>query len=295
MAFCMGSFFAKIDREGYFQVYQLRIMVSSKATIKRLPLQTCLLLNQKAGEPEKASLFAYLLEPSTPTIVGFDTFNEVLHNCQHQDVILITNDLDGLEAKLNDQLLQHLLKKHNFYVLVLQAADCPAAFSPNKHIRYVSQLDASLLPHLLKRQVQRELRFIRKKILTQLLALSKKERIARKNLKKQSFQSAFNFLIHSHYTNPRFTTAELAKLMQISISTLERRTVALTEKTPKQYLHEYRLLNAKRDLVSSYRKIGIVAKANGFSSLSHFSVSFFERFGMTPTQVRQNAAALSVG
>jgi AraC-like DNA-binding protein len=270
-------------------------MASPKATIKRLPLQTCLLINQSAAGPEMAALFAYILDPAAPSLVDFEAFNEVLSTCHHQDVILITNDFNGLKAKLTDHSLQPLLKQHNFYVLVLDNNVDGMAFPFNDHVRYINRLDGNLLPHLLKRQAQRELRFIRKKILTQLLALSKEESIVNKNLKRETFQSAFYFLIHSHYTNPRFTTAELAKLMQISISTLERRTLALTEKTPKQYLLEYRLLSAKRDLLSSYRKIGLVAKANGFASLSHFSVSFYERFGLTPSQARQSAATLSVG
>lgn len=270
-------------------------MKTPSASIKRLPLQTCLLINQSAQQEQLETLLAYLLEPSIPTIVSLDAFETVLQKCPFQNVILITNDFEGLQEKLQAKQLQKLLKAHRFHVLVLQKETPLFAFPYLPHIRYVNGLDGTLLPYQLKREVQRELRFIRRKILKSLVEASRAQRAASAKLKTQDFQHKFDFLIHSHYANPRFTTADLAKKMQVSISTLERKTVELTGKTPKQYLLAYRLQKAKDDLSTSYRKVGQVAKTHGFASSSYFSVSFFERFGFNPSQARQREAVTSVG
>lgn len=123
---------------------------------------------------------------------------------------------------------------------------------------------------------------------------SQSHRHALAKLKAQDLLRQFEFLIHSHYSNHRFTTAALAKMMQVSTSTLERKAVELTGNTPKQYLLEHRLQKAKQDLLNTNRKVGEVAKTHGFASSSYFSVRFYERFGLNPSQVRQKELVLSV-
>lgn len=270
-------------------------MKTPLATIKHLPLQTCLLINQSAQNPQLEALFAYLLEPATPAVVSFDAFESVLKTCPFQNVILITNDFAGLQEKLQTKQHQPLLKKHRFHVLVFQEEPKLSEFSDTPHICYLNGLNGTLLPHQLKREVQREIRFIRRKILTSHVASTRTQRQEISKLKHKNFKTNLNFLVHSHYTNPRFTTTVLAHEMEISLRTLERKTLALTGKTPKQYLLEYRLQKAKHDLLNSFQKVGHVAKSHGFASSSYFSVSFFERFGINPSQVRQKQVVLSVG
>lgn len=270
-------------------------MKTSQPTINRLPLQTCLLINQSVEDTKLEALLTYLLEPSIPTVVYFEAFESALKSCPHPNVILVTNDFNGVQEKLESHHHQALLQTHSFYILSYHQSRQLSVFSYTPNVKYINGLDGSLLPHQLKCQVQRELRFIRKKILALLTQLTRAQHQESIKHKSKNFHSKLNFLVHSYYTNPRFTTAVLAREMQISLRTLERKTVALTGKTPKQYLLEYRLQKAKYDLVNSYQKVGFVAKKHGFTSPSYFSVSFFERFGINPSQARQKERVLSVG
>jgi len=270
-------------------------MISSKATIKRLPLQTCLLMNRSEYEPKFDALLVYLLEPATPNMVTFQSFESVLKKCQFQDVILITNNFEGLQEKLEAERLQSLLEKHRLYVLVLRKEALLTAFPPSPYVRYINSLNSDVIRSRLKKTVQKEMRLIKKKILITLLEASRNQLLESKKLKKSSFTSTFHFLIHSHYTNAQFTTADLAKKMQVSTSTLERKIVQLTDKTPKQYLLAYRLEKAKNELLFTYGKIGQVAKNNGFSSSTYFSTRFSLRYGTNPSQIRQKETTGSLG
>ena len=267
-------------------------MYSPKASFKYLQLQTCILITQSAQMPQLETLLAYLLGPSLSEWVYLDAFETALKKSTFQNVILITNDFDGLQKKLASKQLQSLLKTHNFHVLVIQKALQPSTFSYTPHIRYVNALDGNLPPHQLKRELQRELRYIKKLMLSALAEASRSQRQALATLKTEEFRKKFESLIQSHYSNHRFTTADLATMMQVSTSTLERKTFQLTGNTPKQHLLEYRLQKAKQDLSSSNRKVGEVATTHGFASASYFSIRFFERFGFNPSQARQRKLAI---
>ncbi|MDP2187487.1 MAG: helix-turn-helix transcriptional regulator [Sphingobacteriaceae bacterium] len=266
-------------------------MHAIKATIKRLPLQTCLLLDQLEQNERNTALLSYLFKAATPTTVALSDFETVLAKCEHHDVIIITDNYMALQEKLQSLHLQPLLAKHRFYVVALQYSASAICFSHTPHLSYINSLDCTVRPHQIKLALQKEIRFIRKKILKTLIASSKQKSLESKALGSKNFQSTLNFLVHAYYTNAQFTTQDLAKMMGVSVSTLERKTFQLTGKTPKQYLLEYRLLKAKNDLITSFKKIGYIAKSNGFATASYFSISFFERFGITPSQVRQSAAS----
>lgn len=269
-------------------------MNSPKATAKHLQLQTCTLISPSDQIPHLETLLAYLLGPSLSEWISFDAFENALKKSTFHNVILLTNNFTGLQKKLASKQLHSLLKTQNFHVLYIEKAVQPSTFSYTPHIRYVNSLNGNLPPQKLKREVQRELRFIKKMMLKALDEASQSHRHALAKLKAQDLLRQFEFLIHSHYSNHRFTTAALAKMMQVSTSTLERKAVELTGNTPKQYLLEHRLQKAKQDLLNTNRKVGEVAKTHGFASSSYFSVRFYERFGLNPSQVRQKELVLSV-
>ncbi|MES3082490.1 helix-turn-helix domain-containing protein [Sphingomonas faeni] len=62
---------------------------------------------------------------------------------------------------------------------------------------------------------------------------------------------------------------------------------AATGSTPHRYLRERRLEHARDQLVSSRSSITEIAHASGFSSHSHLTKLFHERFGATPSEFRR--------
>jgi PAS domain S-box-containing protein len=80
---------------------------------------------------------------------------------------------------------------------------------------------------------------------------------------------------------------ELAKLAFLSVSALERRFKKYLSKTPKQFLNEIRLENARRMLTETQQPIMEIAYQCGFSEHSYFSKQFKALFGILPSQLRK--------
>ena len=82
---------------------------------------------------------------------------------------------------------------------------------------------------------------------------------------------------------------ELAKLAFLSISALERRFKKYLSKTPKRFLNEIRLENARRLLIETKQPIMEIAYQCGFSEHSYFSKQFKAFFGVLPSQLRKKS------
>ena len=81
---------------------------------------------------------------------------------------------------------------------------------------------------------------------------------------------------------------ELANTAFLSVSALERRFKKYLFKTPKQFINEIRLENARRLLIESKMPIVEVAYRCGFSEHSYFSRQFKALFGTLPSELRDN-------
>jgi len=79
----------------------------------------------------------------------------------------------------------------------------------------------------------------------------------------------------------------LASVSYLSISALERRFKKYLGKTPKQFINEVRLENARRLLVETNLPIADIANETGFSDHSYFSQQFKRFFGDLPSELRQ--------
>jgi len=93
--------------------------------------------------------------------------------------------------------------------------------------------------------------------------------------------------IRKHYMHPVSLT-ELAQASHLSVSALERRFKKYLNKTPKQFLNEVRLENARRLLVESSLPIALVAGESGFNDPSYFSRQFYRLFAQLPSEFRKN-------
>lgn len=79
---------------------------------------------------------------------------------------------------------------------------------------------------------------------------------------------------------------ELAELSHLSISALERRFKKFLHKTPKQFINEVRLENARRLLVETTLPIAIIANECGFPDPSYFTRQFTKLFDEKPSDFR---------
>jgi transcriptional regulator GlxA family with amidase domain len=88
----------------------------------------------------------------------------------------------------------------------------------------------------------------------------------------------------------RYSSRELARLMDISQRQLQRIFRARLGCTPQAYLREERLQAAER-LLHSASSVKEVAFALGFCQQSQFSRDFKERFGHRPSALQRSARA----
>jgi len=93
--------------------------------------------------------------------------------------------------------------------------------------------------------------------------------------------------IRKNYQNP-FTIEDLAEVAHLSVSALERRFKKYLAKTPKQFINEIRLENARKLLVETNIPISQVGDQTGFPEHSYFSKQFRLFFGELPSEFRLN-------
>ncbi len=89
------------------------------------------------------------------------------------------------------------------------------------------------------------------------------------------------------------TMDELANLACLSLSALERRFKKHLGKTPKQFINDVRLENARRQLIETKLPIIDIAFSCGFKEHSYFSKQFKALFGLLPSQVRKQQLPIS--
>jgi signal transduction histidine kinase/DNA-binding response OmpR family regulator/ligand-binding sensor domain-containing protein len=90
--------------------------------------------------------------------------------------------------------------------------------------------------------------------------------------------------IEAGHTDPEFGVQELADAVHQDRAHLFRRLKALTGEAPSDLIRTARLEHAARLLVRRAGSVSEIAYATGFSSLSYFSTSFRQRFGVAPSK-----------
>ncbi|MFK7904584.1 MAG: helix-turn-helix domain-containing protein [Chitinophagales bacterium] len=87
-----------------------------------------------------------------------------------------------------------------------------------------------------------------------------------------------------HAGNNKLSMWDLAKLLEISKRTFERRLKKLTGKTPKQYLNEFRLQFAHQLIThKKWSNVEEISQKVGFEGRDHFSRIFKKHFGYNPS------------
>lgn len=98
--------------------------------------------------------------------------------------------------------------------------------------------------------------------------------------------------IRKHYQE-NLAIDEVAEITHLSVSALERRFKKYLNKTPKQFINEIRLENARRLLVETSLPIASVANDVGFTDHSYFSKQFKLLFGQLPSTFRRSQEKLN--
>jgi AraC-like DNA-binding protein len=85
------------------------------------------------------------------------------------------------------------------------------------------------------------------------------------------------------------TLVDIAKTVQLSPFHFHRRFTELLGLTPKQFLLECQINQAKSDLLAREKELAQIAKDCGFAHQSHFTSRFKQATGLTPTRWRRMA------
>lgn len=103
-------------------------------------------------------------------------------------------------------------------------------------------------------------------------------------LNKDPIQPAINPLKSTldQYMNSGFSLAKIAKELNISVSTLQRRFKRTYGLNISNYMKQHRLAVAKKSLLIDGNSIGEVAFETGYNHTSNFINAFRNQFGVTP-------------
>ena len=98
--------------------------------------------------------------------------------------------------------------------------------------------------------------------------------------------------IHRHYKE-KITLSDIAESASISTREASRTFRKIRDKSPVDYLIEYRLNMAAGELLTTDSPITEIAYRNGFENSAYFGKMFRHHFNMTPTQFRKTAGNTS--
>lgn len=101
---------------------------------------------------------------------------------------------------------------------------------------------------------------------------------------KDPLISLMEALLVNHYRFRDFSIPDMAEIMNLTPSKLEREVKKLTGMTPIKYLNDFRLSKAKQLLEKGDRSIFEVSYALGFKSISYFGKVFKEKYGIAPSK-----------
>ncbi len=96
---------------------------------------------------------------------------------------------------------------------------------------------------------------------------------------------AMKFMQQEYHRGPTLT--EISKTVQLSPFHFHRRFTELFGLTPKHFLLESQIHDAKTDLLSGEKELAKIAGDCGFAHQSHFTSRFKQTTGLTPTRWRR--------
>jgi|GEM_PF-1691187 len=110
---------------------------------------------------------------------------------------------------------------------------------------------------------------------------------------EQTFLAQLNDFIKSNFQQTNLSVHQIAKAMDVSISTLERKCLQLTGMRPRAYLNEHRMLYAYQFITSTNCNIQEASRKSGYANPSYFSVKFMGRFKMRPSDLMRKETRIA--
>ena len=106
--------------------------------------------------------------------------------------------------------------------------------------------------------------------------------------KVNNFDEKLEKIISEKYDDANLNVNEIAEMLNISVSTLQRNCRKTNGSTVNKMIIDYRLRMAEMMIFNSNLSLSEVAICSGFNSLQYFSKSFKLKFGMYPSQYKKN-------
>ena len=97
--------------------------------------------------------------------------------------------------------------------------------------------------------------------------------------------------INEHLADPTLNVEVLAANAGMSRVHMHRKLKELTNQSARDFIRGIRLKQAASLLKEKNLTISEVAYATGFSNLSHFSNTFKEFYGVSPTEYKEQSAS----
>lgn len=91
-------------------------------------------------------------------------------------------------------------------------------------------------------------------------------------------------LMEKELSNPELNIQKMTETLKISRTKFYYKVKGLTGMNPNVFFKKYKLNRAEELLATGKYNISEVADLTGFSTLSHFSISFKKHFGVTPSE-----------
>ena len=111
-----------------------------------------------------------------------------------------------------------------------------------------------------------------------------------KQQKDESMAEKIKVFLHKNYRNKNITTETLSEEFYLSRNRIRNVFQSAYNKTPRQYLMEYRLDKARDLLVSTKRTISEISDYVGFEDYSVFYRDFTSVYKVSPSDYREIAA-----
>ncbi|MCH5684960.1 helix-turn-helix domain-containing protein [Niabella sp. W65] len=114
----------------------------------------------------------------------------------------------------------------------------------------------------------------------------KSDTITTNPLDKDLLERAMN-CVNRNLDNTEYTVEKFSAEMHMDRTGLYRKLMALTGQSPRDFIRTIRLNRAAELLSRPNAIVSQVAEEVGFNSVSYFSKSFQEKFGVSPSQYGQ--------
>lgn len=98
------------------------------------------------------------------------------------------------------------------------------------------------------------------------------------------FMTELYHLMESELSNPELDVTRMTQLLKISRTKFYYKVKGLTGENPSVFFKTYKLNRAAELLKEGKYTISEIADMTGFNTLSHFSKSFKQQFGIPPSE-----------